>query len=188
MKLMKKQGISTDNTVALLSSQIIKKSGEDSDEADNKLRKVWAENIGQSFRINPEDISLTLGYGVSFIHFKREVDLNKFLFIKFMEKKRNIVDESRGSSRSLTLAQILPHLGDIDYMEEGSTMEHFKEQKIVVDNFSSNRVVAYHNEKDALTTIENKIPYRLLITNSIVQQSARLSCRFTSLLPDIPNL
>ena len=103
MKMMKKQGIQTKNTIVLLNSNILKKSSEHNEEADNKLKKLWVENISNSFRINPMNLSISLGYGISFVHFKEETDLNKFLFIKFMEKKRNIITSSRQSSKFLTL-------------------------------------------------------------------------------------
>lgn len=35
---------------------------------------------------------MTLGHGLSYLHFKEELDLTKFLFIKGMEKKRITYD------------------------------------------------------------------------------------------------
>lgn len=64
---------------------------------------------------------MTLGNGLSFLHFKDELELTKFLFIKGMEKKRMGSEEkSFGHGRVLSLSQILPHIGDVDYMELGS--------------------------------------------------------------------
>lgn len=62
---------------------------------------------------------MTLGQGISFLHFKEEIDLNKFLFIKYMDKKKTLseVRYQYSNSRSLNFDQILTHLGDIDYME-----------------------------------------------------------------------
>ena len=38
---MKKQGISTNNTVAMLNSDIIKKTSESDEAAEYRLRKIW---------------------------------------------------------------------------------------------------------------------------------------------------
>lgn len=35
---------------------------------------------------------MTLGSGISFLHFKEETDLNKFLFVKFMEKRKYVTE------------------------------------------------------------------------------------------------
>lgn len=51
-------------------------------------------------------------------------------------------DRNSSNSKVVTLNQILPHLGDVDYMEEGSPSELFKDHKINIDSFSINRVVA----------------------------------------------
>ena len=79
--------------------------------------------------------------------------------------------------------QVLPHLGDIDYMEEGNVGEFYKDQKINIDNFSINRIVGVAPEPS-----KSFPSYRYLITNTIIQQSTRLNCRYASLLPDIPHL
>jgi len=48
---MKKQGVTVRNTVILLNSDIIRKSSEQDDEKDNRLKKTWIQNIATSFRI-----------------------------------------------------------------------------------------------------------------------------------------
>lgn len=49
---MKKQNITVKNTIILLNSDSIRKSGNQSEEVDNELKKVWIRNISNSFRIN----------------------------------------------------------------------------------------------------------------------------------------
>lgn len=51
-------------------------------------------------------------------------------------------DRHSSNNRAVTLNDILPHLGDIDYMEEGNPVELFKDHKINIDSFSINRIVA----------------------------------------------
>lgn len=102
-----------------------------------------------------------------------------------MQKKKSI-EESRPSSNHmhLTFSEMIRHLGDLDYMEEGVVSEYYKQQSVTIDNFSSNRIVSSNNPYT-----DNSISsYRLLISNCIMQQSSRLSCRYCSLLPDIPHL
>jgi hypothetical protein len=103
-----------------------------------------------------------------------------------MEKKRGGVNDDRfaGSKASLPLSTVLSLIGDVDYMEEGHTTDMFKDHRVYIDNYSSNRVVAVNKENESF-----EFPmYRLLVANTITQQNTRLSCRFTSLLPDISNL
>jgi hypothetical protein len=119
---MKRIGVTVRKTVILLNSDIIRKSPDLNEEADNRLKKIWIQNIASSFRIKPENISFTLGDGISYLHFREEVDLNKFLFIKFMEKRKGVGEEKRTNSKGVALiSNVLPHLGDVDYMEEGNT-------------------------------------------------------------------
>jgi hypothetical protein len=59
-----------------------------------------------------------------------------------MEKKKGVTEEKKTSSKAVTLSNVLPHLGDVDYMEEGNTTEMFKDHRINIDNYSSNRIVA----------------------------------------------
>ena len=99
-----------------------------------------------------------------------------------MEKNKKIPYEAV-KTHHLTLNQVLPHLGDIDYMEEGNIGEFYKDQKINIDNFSMNRIVGVAPEPS-----KSFPSYRYLITNTIIQQSTRLNCRYTSLLPDIPHI
>ena len=120
VKMMKKNNIDIHNTIVLLNSSVVRKS-DNNIEADNKLKKAWIENIARNFRLSPTDISLTLGPGLSFLHCKKETDLNKILFVKYMQKKQS-VDDSRTSSNQmhLTFNEMIRHLGDFDYMEEGT--------------------------------------------------------------------
>ena len=180
-RLMKKLKIPIHNTIVLLNSDIIRKSPENNEEADNRLRKNWLQHISRTMRIEKSFIQLTLGFGISYLHFKNEEDLNKFLFIKNMEKNRKIIPDDNMRSSNISLSQVLPHLGDVDYMEEGSSSEFYKDHKITIDNFSINRVVAVASEPS------NNFPsVRYLVTTTIIQQSTRLTCRYSSLLPDIP--
>ncbi len=89
---------------------------------------------------------MTLGSGISFLHFKEEVDLNKFLFIKFVEKRRGLEQQQYNSSE---INRVLMHLGDVDYMEEGCTFELNRDHKVFVDSYSSNRVVAVNKENES---------------------------------------
>ena len=174
---MKKQNITINNTIVLLNSDVIRKSSDQNLEVDNRLKKTWVQNIAFNFHINPANLSLTLGYGLSFLHCKKETDLNKILFVKYMQKKQ-ATDERKGNSLHLTISQILPHLGDFDYMEEGVVSDYYKEHTVFIDNFSSNRIVSSGNQN-----LNSLFSPRLLISNSIMQQSNRLSCRYCSLLP-----
>jgi hypothetical protein len=69
-KLMKKQGITVRNGVVLLNSESIRKSIDQNEESDNRLKKTWTQNISNSFRIPQENFALTLGQGISFLHFR----------------------------------------------------------------------------------------------------------------------
>jgi hypothetical protein len=50
-RLMKKIGVTVRNTVILLNSDIIRKSADQNEDSDNKIRKTWIQNIANSFRI-----------------------------------------------------------------------------------------------------------------------------------------
>ncbi len=113
-KLMKKQGITVRNTVILLNSDVIRRSYEQNDTVDTRLKQNWINNIALSFRIKPQNMSITLGSGISFLHFKQETDLNKFLFVKHLEKRRGSEQMQHNSAE---INKVLSHLGDIDYME-----------------------------------------------------------------------
>ena len=116
VNLMKKMRVPLHNTVVLLNSDIIRKSPENNEEADAKLKNIWLEHICRTMRIPRPNVNLTLGFGISYLHFTNEEDLNKFLFVKNMQKNKKIIEDYNNRSNHLTLNQILPHLGDIDYM------------------------------------------------------------------------
>lgn len=97
-----------------------------------------------------------------------------------MEDNKTMLDDkvSNNDSLSITPNQLLKALGDLDHMQAGTMFTMNKDRRIVVDNFSQNRVVEVH-----LGQLK-----RFLVTNTIMQQSSRLFCRFTSLLPDLDNI
>lgn len=68
--------------------------------------------------------------------------------MKYMEKKKSMNDAryQSSNSRSSNFNQILTHLGDVDYMEEGNPVELFKDYRITIDPFSSNRIVGVNKE------------------------------------------
>lgn len=69
---MKKQNISVKNTVVLLNSDVIRKSANQDEEADNRLKSTWIKNITDCFRLKEQQLSITLGHGISFLHFNEE--------------------------------------------------------------------------------------------------------------------
>ena len=52
------------------------------------MMSTWKGHIARNLMINPMDFQMTLTEGLSYIHFKKEEDLNLLLFVKFMEDNR----------------------------------------------------------------------------------------------------
>lgn len=48
---MKKQGITVRNTVVLLNSDVIRKSADNNQNADIRIKQNWIQNISEAFRI-----------------------------------------------------------------------------------------------------------------------------------------
>ena len=63
-------------------------------------------------------MDMTVGHGISYLHFKHELDLNKFLYVKNIQKNKKLSYDTKPSeSGYLNLNTVLQNLGDIDYME-----------------------------------------------------------------------
>ena len=107
--------------------------------------------------------------------------MNLLMFVKFMEDNRRSLDVNASSAPDngiITIKELLKNLGDVNYMQEGTMFTMSKDRRIVVDNFSQNRLVEVSTGKQK----------RFLLTNTIMQQSSRLFCRFTSLLPELSDI
>lgn len=120
---------------------------------------------------------------MSYIHFRTDRDLNKFLFLKYIEEnKKNLSDygnqDKSFSKNYLTMSEILKCLGDIDHMQQGRAVTFEKQQTVCIDNFSLNRIINV-NEGDCS---------KLAVSNNIAKQSSRMVARYTSLLPNIKYL
>ncbi len=127
------------------------------------------------------DFQMTLTEGLSYIHFKKEEDLNLLLFVKFMEDNRRTYEFNSNNvpdNGIITIKELLRNLGDISYMQEGTMFTMSRDRRIVVYNFSQNRLVEVGVGRGK----------RFLLTNTIMQQSSRLFCRFSSLLPDLEDI
>jgi hypothetical protein len=68
---------------------------------------------------------------------------------------------------------LLKSFGETDHMHGGRPVTFCKEQTVVIDNYSLNRVVNL-NEGDAA---------KFMVTNNIAKQSSRMVARYTTLLP-----
>lgn len=120
---------------------------------------------------------MTVTYGMSYLHFDNEEDLNKFLFVKNMEEnKRSYGDDNYNSESKkglLSITDVLKCFGEMDHMHPGRPVTFYRENNVHIDNFSMNRVVNL-NEGDNT---------KYLVANNIAKQSSRMVARYTSLLP-----
>jgi hypothetical protein len=127
---------------------------------------------------------MTLGHGVSYIHFAEEKDLNKLLFVKNISDNKKMQYEDNFSHEKsdknyLSVPDMLKCFGDIDHIQQGRPVTFYKEQTVTIDNYSLNRIV----------NMNENIKSKFIICNNITQQSSRLMTRFASLLPtSIPHL
>ena len=91
---------------------------------------------------------MTITYGLSYIHFKSEKDLQKFLFVKYIqENRKNFTDDKYQSSEKknyLSITEVLKCLGQMDHMHVGRPVTFSKEQGVIVDNFSLNRIINHN--------------------------------------------
>lgn len=86
------------------------------------MKNIWASHLEKTAKI--KDAKFTITHGMSYIHFRTDRDLNKFLFLKYIEEnKKNLSDygnqDKSFSKNYLTMSEILKCLGDIDHMQQG---------------------------------------------------------------------
>ena len=114
---------------------------------------------------------------MSYIHFKKDDDLHKFQFFKYIESNKKTLYEDKSksvaNSNYLPVPELLKCLGESDHMNVGRPVTFAKEQYVFVDNYSLNRVVNFNEGDEA----------KFMITNNIAKQSSRMVARYTSQLP-----
>jgi hypothetical protein len=99
---MKRLGISNDNTIVLLNSSVITKPPGNNREAEEKFIRHWKNVFFKSLNINLHHITLTSG--LNYLHFEDDIDLNKLLYVKYMDSnsKRRlgcVLDRDQSSRR-----------------------------------------------------------------------------------------
>lgn len=107
------------------------------------------------------------------------------MFAKFAEDGKNKDSKTEtdkqvtlGSATFVSTKEMLRYFGDIDHMQKGRPCTFSREQFVTIDNYSLNRVINVN---------EGEQP-KLLICNTLIQQSGRLLVRFASQLPSVPHL
>lgn len=134
----------------------------------------WKEHLYRTAKISSSDFTVT--YGLSYLHFNNESELHKFLFYQYIENNKKTLYEERsqeGNKNFLTMGSLLKSFGETDHMHAGRPVTFTKEQTVMVDNYSLNRVVNL-NEGDAA---------KFMVTNNIAKQSSRMVARYTTMLP-----
>ena len=124
---------------------------------------------------NKMDFTLTLG--LTYLHFKDEEDLHKFLYFRAIEEGKKLPYDpdmpNPASKKYLSTQELINSFGEMDHMHAGRVMTFQKDQTVVVDNYSLNRVV----------NINEGAEFKYLITNNLSKQSSRMKARFMSQLP-----
>lgn len=68
-------------------------------------------------------MDITLTYGLSYLHFQSERDLQKFLFVRYIEENKKTFTDDRNQNTDkknyLSITEVLKCLGEIDHMHAG---------------------------------------------------------------------
>jgi hypothetical protein len=175
LALMKKVGIRHENTICLLNAKYLKKPS--SQEAEERLKSTWQMHLAAACNIPSPNMSFTLTLGLTYLHFKDEDDLHKFLYFRAIEESKKLPYDpdmpNPATKRFVSTQEIVSSFGEMDHMHAGRVMTFQKDQTVAVDSYSLNRVV----------NINEGAKYKYLITNNLSKSSSRMKARFTSQLP-----
>ena len=136
---MKREGIQVRNTVCILGSHVLRKP--QTEESQEKLKNVWKNYVERAIKIN--GCKLTITHGLSYLHFEKQKDINKFLFYKYIQENKKSFGEyvpTKSEKNYLTVTEILNCFGETDHMHSGRPVTFTREQGVSIDNYSLNRV------------------------------------------------
>lgn len=134
-------------------------------------------HIASACNIPSTSMSFTLTLGLTYLHFKEQDDLHKFLYFRSIEESKKLPYDpdmpNPATKKFVTTQELISSFGQMDHMTAGRATSFHKNQTVLVDNYSLNRVININEGADS----------KYLITNNVSKQSSRMKVKFASQLP-----